>query len=84
MASDTEGAVAGLLANLVGHLVDDPEHVEVFRSKTGGSVLYEIAVGRDDYGKVIGRGGRVANAIRAVAGAVGGACGERVRVDIQA
>ena len=45
------------------------------------SVVLELAVGPDDYGKVIGRGGRTAQALRTVVGAAAGE-GVRVIVDI--
>ena len=42
-------------------LVDDPEAVGVERFEEGdGTIVLELAVGADDYGKVIGRGGRTA------------------------
>jgi predicted RNA-binding protein YlqC (UPF0109 family) len=74
-----------LLEYLAEGLVDDPEQVEVERFEEGdGSVVLELAVGLDDYGKVIGRGGRTAQALRTVIGAAAVAAGEgrRVIVDI--
>ena len=50
-----------LLSYLAEGLVDDPEQVEVERfEEDDGTVILELAVGPDDYGKVIGRGGRTA------------------------
>lgn len=56
-----------LLTYLVQGLVDEPDEVsvEVFEEDDGVVVL-ELAVGPDDYGKVIGRGGRTAHALRTV------------------
>ena len=74
-----------LLEYLAEGLVDDPEQVEVERfEERDGSVVLELAVGPDDYGKVIGRGGRTAQALRTVIGAAASAAGEdrRVIVDI--
>ena len=74
-----------LLEYLAEGLVDDPEQVEVQRFEEGdGSVVLELAVGPDDYGKVIGRGGRTAQALRIVIGAAAAATGaeRRVIVDI--
>jgi uncharacterized protein len=72
-----------LLEYLAEGLVDDPEAVVVdsFQERDGTLVL-ELAVGADDYGKVIGRGGRTAQALRRVVGAAGTSNGQRVLVDI--
>lgn len=72
-----------LLEYLARALVDDPDAVNVERfDEDDGSVVLELSVGDDDYGKVIGRGGRTANALRTVlkAAAVKQQC--RVFVDI--
>ena len=74
-----------LLEYLAEGLVDDPEAVEVERfEERDGTVVLELAVGPDDYGKVIGRGGRTAQALRTVIGAAATASGDdgRVVVDI--
>ena len=74
-----------LLEYLAEGLVDDPEQVAVERfEERDGSVVLELAVGPDDYGKVIGRGGRTAQALRTVVGAAAAAKGDerRVIVDI--
>ena len=71
-----------LLEYLAEGLVDDPEQVSVERfDEADGTVILELAVGPDDYGKVIGRGGRTAQALRTVIAAVAGN-GRRVLVDI--
>ena len=72
-----------LLEYLAKALVDDPAAVRVEQfDEDDGSVVLELSVGEDDYGKVIGRGGRTANALRTVlkAAAVKEQC--RVYVDI--
>jgi predicted RNA-binding protein YlqC (UPF0109 family) len=71
-----------LLAYLAEGLVDDPESVTVDSFTEGGGTVLELAVGADDYGKVIGRGGRTAQALRRVIKAAGAANGQRVLVDI--
>ena len=71
-----------LLAYLAEGLVDDPEAVTVDRFEENGTIVLELAVGTDDYGKVIGRGGRTAQALRRVIKAAGAVQGERVLVDI--
>jgi predicted RNA-binding protein YlqC (UPF0109 family) len=71
-----------LLAYLAEGLVDDPESVTVDRFEDGGTIVLELAVGADDYGKVIGRGGRTAQSLRRVIRAAGAIRGQRVLVDI--
>jgi len=45
-------------------LVDHPDEVAVGEIRQGNRVTLELTVAKDDMGRVIGRGGRVANAIR--------------------
>lgn len=45
-------------------LVDDPTQVKVRRKDTGSSVILELKVAQHDTGRIIGKGGRVANALR--------------------
>lgn len=72
-----------LLEELARALVDDPEKVVVEQfEEDDGTVVLELAVGEDDYGKVIGRGGRTANALRTVVKAVAVREQRRVLVDI--
>ncbi len=72
-----------LLAYLAEGLVDDPESVTVDTfEEDGGGIVLELAVGTEDYGKVIGRGGRTAQALRRVIRAAGAVRGQRVLVDI--
>jgi predicted RNA-binding protein YlqC (UPF0109 family) len=74
---------AELLSYLAEGLVDDPEAVSVEEfDNRDGSLVLELAVGDDDYGKVIGRGGRTAQALRTVLKAAGERSGRRVLIDI--
>ena len=73
----------GLLEYFARSLVDDPAAVEVERfEEDDGTVVLELAVGEDDYGKVIGRGGRTANALRTVVKAAAVREERKVLVDI--
>lgn len=47
-------------------LVDDPTSVRVRRRDSGGSTVIELHVAQHDTGRIIGKGGRVANALRAL------------------
>ena len=72
-----------LLEYLARALVDSPERVKVERfEEEDGTVVLELSVGEDDYGKIIGRGGRTANALRLVAKAAAVREDCRVLVDI--
>ena len=71
-----------LLEFLVRSLVEDPEAVVVEELEEDGDLIYEISVAEDDLGRVIGKGGRVANAIRTIAKASAVRIDRRVIVDI--
>jgi predicted RNA-binding protein YlqC (UPF0109 family) len=72
-----------LLEYLAGELVDEPDEVTVEEfEEDDGTLVLELSVGDDDYGKVIGRGGRTANALRLVVKAAAVKEDRRVLVDI--
>ena len=72
-----------LLDYLVRGLVDEPDEVQITEVREGGdSVVLELSVGSEDYGSVIGRGGRTANALRTVVKTAAARHGQRVFVDI--
>jgi predicted RNA-binding protein YlqC (UPF0109 family) len=71
-----------LVEFLVRALVENPEAVEVEKFEEDGDLVLEVTVADDDLGRVIGRGGRIANAIRTVARAAGARDDRRVIVDI--
>ena len=71
-----------LLEFIVSTLVEDREAVAVEELEEDGDLVYEITVADSDLGRVIGKGGRVANAIRAVAKAGAVRLDRRVIVDI--
>ena len=53
-----------LVEHIAKALVDDPAQVSVTEVTTGSDVLLELRVAPDDMGRMIGRGGRVINALR--------------------
>lgn len=72
-----------LLEALARRLVDEPDRVSVEQfEEDDGTVVLELAVADDDYGKIIGRGGRTANALRMVVKAAAVRENRRVLVDI--
>jgi uncharacterized protein len=58
--------VADLLEWLARHLVDDPESVRVETEEREDAVVFHLHVAPDDVGKVIGRQGRIARALRSI------------------
>ena len=67
---------------IVKQLVDSPEEVKVQEMKGEKVTLLEISVVKEDMGKVIGKGGRIANAIRILVGAAAAKLKKRVMVEI--
>jgi uncharacterized protein len=72
-----------LLVYLAKALVDQPDQVEVEQfEEDDGTLVLELSVADDDYGKVIGRGGRTAQALRTIVKAAAVKDNRRVLVDI--
>lgn len=71
-----------LVEFLARELVDDPDAVSVTETTDERGVLVTVHVAPDDMGKVIGRGGRTAKAIRSVVRAAATKQGITARVDI--
>ena len=72
--------LASALEHLVKGIVDRPDDVRVDVSSSDRGELLEVRVHPEDLGRVIGRGGRTAKALRTVITAL--ADGQRVRVDV--
>jgi len=72
-----------ILSDIAKAIVDNPDEVTVLESEEGNNVLLELHVASGDMGKVIGRHGRIAKAIRAVMKAAANAEGKRVTVEIR-
>ena len=71
-----------LLAYLARQLVDRPEEVRVETAERDGATVLQLRVAPDDVGKVIGRNGRIARALRTVVRAGAVRRGERVLLEI--
>jgi len=71
-----------LLEQIAKALVDYPESVEVREVEGERSIILELRVAPDDTGKVIGKQGRIAKAIRTVIGAAAVKEDKRVMVEI--
>jgi len=71
-----------LIEYIAKSLVDHPEQVEVRESQNGNRVRIELSVAKDDMGRVIGKSGRVANAIRTLLRVAAEREGKQVTLDV--
>jgi predicted RNA-binding protein YlqC (UPF0109 family) len=76
------GIVADLLAWLARQLVDDPDAVRVEQVEREDATVLELYVAPEDRGKVIGRQGRLARALRTIVRASAAGSQRRVILDI--
>jgi predicted RNA-binding protein YlqC (UPF0109 family) len=74
--------VKELLEFLTASLVEDPDAVSIEEFDEDGDIVFEVTVAEDDLGRVIGRSGRVANALRSVMKAAATRAEKRVIVEI--
>jgi predicted RNA-binding protein YlqC (UPF0109 family) len=72
--------LADALEHLVRGIVDNPDDVQVSAKNNRRGETLEVRVNQEDLGRVIGRQGRTARALRTVVAAL--AAGEPVRVDV--
>ncbi len=72
--------LAAALEHLVKGIVDHPDEVQVVAKDSPRGEVLEVHVNPEDLGRVIGRSGRTAKALRTLIGAL--ADGKRVRVDV--
>ena len=72
------GHIQEVVEHLVAGIVDHPDEVSVRAKQTRRGDLFEVRVNPNDLGKVIGRQGRTATAIRTVASALSGSDGARI------
>lgn len=71
-----------LIEYMVKSLVDKPDEVKINEVEGELSTIIEVNVADEDVGKVIGKEGRIANALRAIAKAAGAKDQKRVSVEI--
>ena len=64
-------------------LVESPEEVVVTETETEKEIIVDLKVAQADMGKVIGKQGKIAKAIRTVVRGAGSNCNKRIVVDIQ-
>ncbi|MBW2247064.1 MAG: KH domain-containing protein [Deltaproteobacteria bacterium] len=71
-----------LLIKIAQSLVDDPEQVQVDEVVSSQIIILELRVAKADMGKVIGKQGKTANAIRTLLNAVAGKARKRYMLEI--
>ncbi|WP_156289041.1 KH domain-containing protein [Oceanobacillus salinisoli] len=71
-----------LIESIVTPLVDHPEDIAVTKKEEGTKIVYHLTVHQDDVGKVIGKNGRIAKAIRTVVYAAKTDGEKRIYLDI--
>jgi len=71
-----------LLTQIIRQIVDNPEEVVVNEVQGERAVVLEIKVAPDDVGKVIGREGRIINALRQIIKAAAGKRDKRVNIEL--
>ena len=67
---------------VVSHIVDHPEDIEIKEKEGEEVVIYELSVNKSDFGRVIGKHGHHADAIRTLLGAVSSKAGKRAILEI--
>ena len=71
-----------LISFIVAKLVDEPDAVEVVERDEGDTIIIELRVAKEDLGKVIGKQGRTAKAMRSLLSAAAGKLEKRTRLEI--
>ncbi len=71
-----------LIEYIAKSLVDDPSQVTVSEVSSTNSIIIELHVAASDMGRVIGKGGRVANAMRTLVRVAAAKEGKRVTLEI--
>jgi hypothetical protein len=78
----SEGRMKELVEYMAQALVDHPEEVRVEEVTEARSIIYELHVAPSDMGRVIGKNGRVANAMRSLLRVASTRAGKRATLEI--
>ena len=71
-----------LIEYIANQLVDDPSQVSVSEEEESGRVRIELKVAKEDMGRVIGKGGRIANSMRVLLRVAAARDGKRASLEI--
>ncbi len=71
-----------LLTKIVQAVVDNPKQVQINEIEGSQTTVLELRVAKEDIGRIIGKQGRMANAIRVLLNAASGKAGKRYMVEI--
>jgi hypothetical protein len=74
--------VKELVEYIAKSLVEDPTQVSVIQTEEGDHVRIELTVAKEDMGRIIGKGGRVANSIRTLLRVAAAREGKRASLDV--
>jgi predicted RNA-binding protein YlqC (UPF0109 family) len=74
--------VMELVSFITANLVDHPDEVQIAKAERQGREIYQVRVHPDDLGKVIGKGGQTARAIRTLLMAVSSRSDRRLGLEI--
>jgi len=80
--NDVIGRAAAVLKYIVERIVDDPSQISIGATSDDRGPVLLLSVAEDDRGKIIGRQGRIVQAIRTIVKAATVGTGERVSVEI--
>ncbi|WP_409022598.1 KH domain-containing protein [Dellaglioa sp. P0083] len=78
----TEAEVTSLILTIVKPLVENPDDVQIGQKQDDHYVYFELSVNSDDIGRIIGKHGQVAQAIRTIIYGVRLTSSKRVRLNI--
>jgi uncharacterized protein len=76
------GAMKDLISEIAQALVDRPDQVTVSEVEGGQTLIIELKVAKEDIGKIIGKHGRTAQAIRTILSAASGKAKKRIVLEI--
>jgi hypothetical protein len=82
MAQEQQADIEELLRYLTTNIVADKDDVEITLVEERDANVFEIEVGDEDLGKIIGRGGKTARALRTIVSVVAPKPGKRTLVEI--
>ena len=70
-----------ILKTIIENLVDDTESIEIFEKEDNNIIELQVKISKDDMGKVIGKQGKTANAIRTLMKSVAGKENKKIAIE---